>query len=123
MSSIFFSIAGAISIAVFFIHVVLGGKRFIGPFLQNDIPENQKWMTYYAWHATSVCFVFLAASFIATAMMPARTDYALIGTCFAASLVIIGLMVCVKGKIAPQNFPGIPVLSIVSLLGLTGLLV
>jgi len=31
-------------------------------------------------------------------MRPAWADYALVGTCFSASIVAIAIMVCVKGK-------------------------
>jgi len=122
MATILFWAAGAVVTATFFVHVVLGGRLFIGPFLQNDIPESQKWMAYYAWHSASVLFVFMAAGFVTAALIPERSDYALIATALAASLVATAFFVCVRGDVALSSFPAIPLFSVVTALGVAGLL-
>jgi len=123
MATGFFWAAGAVVAVTLFVHVVLGGRLFIRPFLENDIPDAQKWMAYYAWHSISVVFVFMAAGFIAAALVPTRTDYALIATLLAAALVVTAFFVCVRGGVSPRSFPAIPLFSFVSALGAAGLLI
>ncbi len=122
MESVWFGTAGAMTLGAFFIHVVAGGRRFVKPFLANDIPDGQKWMAYYVWHAASIAFLFVAAGFLAAATVPGHEDYALTSTLFAASLVGMGFWVCWKGGLSPKNFPAIPLFSVIALVGLVGLL-
>lgn len=122
MASAFFWAAGTVVAVTVFVHVVLGGRLFIRPVLEGDSPAAQKWMTYYAWHAVSVVFVFMAAAFVVAAVIPARNDYALIATVLAAALVITAFFVCIRGRISPKSFPAIPLFSIVTALGTAGLL-
>lgn len=123
MASGFFWAAGAVVAVTFFVHMVLGGRLFIRPVLESDVPESRKWMTYYTWHSVSVVFVFMAAAFVVAALNPARADYALIATGLAAALVLMAFFVCIKGGVSPRSFPAIPLFTVVTALGAAGLLV
>lgn len=122
MESIWLWAAGLVTSVGVFVHVVLGGKMFVRPFLANDIPNEHKWMAYLVWHVASVAFVFMTVGFIAAATLPGRADYAVIATAFAGFLVVTALMVCWKSGLSPRNFPAIPLFSVVTTLGLIGLL-
>jgi hypothetical protein len=121
MASLCFWAAGIFALMIAFAHVVVGGRKFVRPFLAHDIPDEQKWLAYYAWHASSVAFLFVAAGFFGAAILPERTDYAIVSTLFAASLVLTGLLVCRRGGLSPKNFEAIPMFSIVALMGMLGL--
>jgi hypothetical protein len=121
MTTLWFWSAGVLTLMIVFAHVVVGGKRFVLPFLSNDIPNEQKWTAYYAWHASTVAFVFTAAGFLGAATLPGHRDYAMASTLFSASLVVTALLVCLKARISPKIFPAIPMFSAVTILGALGL--
>jgi len=114
--------AGLLALTGMLVHVFIGGKLFVRPFLKNDIPDEQKWLAYFVWHVGTLAPGFLAAGFLAAAWLPARSDYAAIAVAFAALLVVTASWVSFKGKRPLLSIPAIPIFGSVSVIGLIGLL-
>jgi len=80
-----------------------------------------KWLGYLMWHLGTVSTLFLMAGFAAAALDGSRTDYAMIATAGAASFVAVASRTTVKSGVPPQLFPVIFMFSIVTVLGVAGL--
>ncbi|WP_439619741.1 hypothetical protein [Hyphomonas sp.] len=121
MAALFFWAAAGVAGLTVFIHVVLGGVKFVRPFLAVEMEPGLKWMAYLMWHLGTVSTLFIAAGFAAGALDPAHSDYAAIATAGAAGFVTVALFTAVKSGLSPRRFPVIPMFSLVTGLGLAGL--
>ena len=123
MTTLFFWAAAGVAGLTVFIHVFLGGAKFVRPFLEVEMEPGLKWLAYLMWHLGTVSTVFVAAGFAAGALEPTHRDYAAIATAGAASFVGVALFAAVKSGLSPRRFPVIPMFSLVTGLGLAGLFV
>lgn len=118
-ASFFFVAAGVLVILATLVHVFLGGKGFVDPLLKSKLPDEQKWMAYYAWHGATLKFVFCAAGFFAAAVLE-RSDYAAISISLCFGLVALAGFVCVKGSMPPTSFPAFFMFMVIGTVGALG---
>lgn len=104
------------------IHVFAGGPRVVRPLLAIDTDPQIKWLSYLMWHLGTVTTLFIAAGFVTAVIRPARLDYAWIATLGAASFVAVAVYVVIKSGLPVRRIPVIPMFSLVTLLGLLGIL-
>tara|TARA_R110000787_G_scaffold27087_3_gene75394 strand:+ start:4832 stop:5209 length:378 start_codon:yes stop_codon:yes gene_type:complete len=123
MTAVFFWAAAGVATLTVFIHVFLGGAKFVRPFLAVEMDPGLKWLAYLMWHLGTVSTLFIALGFAAGAVHPAHADYAAIATAGAAGFVCVALFTAVKSGLSPLRFPVIPMFSLVTGLGLAGLFV
>ena len=123
MAVYFFWAAAGVCALTVFIHVFLGGAKWVRPYLPVEMEPGLKWLAYLMWHLGTVSTLFVMAGFAAAAMDGARTDYAMIATAGAASFVAVALWTAIKSGVPPQRFPVIFMFSVVTVLGAAGLVV
>ena len=99
------------------------GAKWVRPFLAVEMEPGLKWLGYLMWHLGTVSTLFMMAGFAAAAMDGSRTDYARIATAGAASFVAMAVCTVAKSGVPPQRFPVIFMFSIVTALGVAGLVV
>ena len=56
-----------------FIHVFLGGAKWVRPYLAVEMEPGLKWLGYLMWHLGTVSTLFLMAGFAAAAILLAVT--------------------------------------------------
>ncbi|WP_298333218.1 hypothetical protein [uncultured Erythrobacter sp.] len=120
-SSIFYGAAALTALVTFFVHVIAGGRAFVRPFQEVDMDPNLKWLAYYSWHIASLVIALIALAFWAAWAWPIRSHYAMVATSVTVALVVLAMAVSVKGELRWRAFPGIPLFSVISLLGLVGI--
>ncbi len=121
MAHTFFWAATGVCALTVFIHVFLGGAKWVRPYLAVEMEPGLKWLGYLMWHLGTVSTLFLMAGFAAAALDGSRTDYAMIATAGAASFVAVASWTTVRSGVPPQLFPVIFMFSIVTVLGEAGL--
>jgi Na+-transporting NADH:ubiquinone oxidoreductase subunit NqrB len=121
MAALFFWAAAGVAGLTVLIHVVLGGAKFVQPFMAVEMEPGLKWMAYLMWHLGTVSTLFILAGFAAGALGPAHSAYAALATAGAAGFVTVALFTAVKSGLSPRRFPLIPMFSLVTGLGLAGL--
>ena len=121
MAHIFFWAAAGVCALTVFIHIFLGGAKWVRPYLAVEMEPGLKWLGYLMWHLGTVSTLFLMAGFAAAALDGSRTDYAMIATAGAASFVAVALWTTVRSGVPPQRFPVIFMFSVVTALGVAGL--
>ena len=120
MTSTMFWIAATIAGAGFFIHVVLGGIKYVRPMFQSDMAESAKWLTFISWHTSSIVLASQALGFAYLALYPAHTSLAifLIAVCLTGVLLFI-----VTGAFRYSgafSLPGIYIFAATALFGIWG---
>ena len=121
MTAYFFWAAAGVCALTVFIHVVLGGAKWVRPYLAVEMEPGLKWLGYLMWHLGTVSTLFIMAGFAAGAVHAGHDDYAAIATVGAASFVAVALWTAVKSGVPVRRFPVIFMFSIVTALGVGGL--
>lgn len=122
INTIFLSAAASLAALTAVIHVFAGGPRVVRPLLAIDTDPQIKWLSYLMWHIGTVTTLFIAAGFATAVIHPARLDYAWIATLGAASFVAVAFLVVIKSGLPVRRIPVIPMFSLVTLLGVLGIL-
>ncbi len=98
-----FAIAAAIGLAGLLIHVFLGGRRIVRPFLRIEIHPLVKWLFYLCFHIVTLViaamtgvFAWAAVSYLAH---PVAAAFGLLA--FGCALVCVFVMI--RGRIPPQK--------------------
>ncbi len=118
-----FGIALSLSLAWFFVHLILGGRQIAAPLRQStELHPVVRDTQYLCWHLTSAGIAVLAALF-ALAILLGDPAYAVAATLLAASFTAVGVLIVPPIGQTFRNMPQGWLFLPVTLLGLWGLLV
>jgi hypothetical protein len=114
--------AAVVSLGALLLHLVVGGRTFVRPFLASDVAPQLKWTAYFAWHAGTILFSIITAGFVARVVSEGFRDYAAIAAAGAIAVVVVGLMVCIRARISPVTLAPVPLFAVVSVVGVISVL-
>ncbi len=117
-------IAGVLAFAVCLIHLILGGREIVRPFLAADqLPTGLRYTMYFCWHLVSLSLAGMAAAFLMAARPGGPASLAAFATVGAASFALLNFAMNARLRLSfaqhPQGFLFVPVATF----GAAGLLV
>lgn len=90
---ILFTAASLLSLAWFFVHLILGGKEVARPLLADEgLPDMARQVLYVCWHFVSATIAIMAILF-ALAVLLNNSGYAVGGTLLAAGFALAGIAI------------------------------
>ena len=123
LASIFFTIAAVLSLLTLFAHEFLGAPLVLPPLKTSGLPANVIWLHHFSWHVGSVAIAALVALFAYAAFVPGNAAMAVIATAMSLSFALLGVGLAIWGNAALWKSPPPYVWTIITIIGLTGLLV
>ena len=109
--------AAALSIGAVVAHVIVGGRTFVRPLLASELPPQQLWTAYFAWHVATLTFSLVAVGFVAGAVSADLSAAATLSTVVAIAITLIGLLICIRARLSPLTFAPVLVYSVVAVFG------
>ncbi len=120
--NIWFAIAGALSVFVCLLHLIIGGRLAARPLLASkELGRRAKYTNYYCWHLVTISIAVMAAMFFWTAA-GAAWELALVASILAGLFCVwsVGIVVINKGRL--WQFPQWLLFAPIVVAGFKGLL-
>lgn len=107
-------VAGVLALGVCLIHVVMGGRQIVRPFLAADhLPAGPRYTMYYCWHVVSLSLAAMAAAFLLAARPGGSATLAAFATVGAVSFAALNFGMNARLRLSfathPQGFLFLPV--------------
>ncbi|MEL6582528.1 MAG: hypothetical protein AAFQ36_01730 [Pseudomonadota bacterium] len=107
-----FSLAAALSLLWFGVHLFMGGRDVAAPLRASDLDPVVRDTSYLCWHLTS-CSLLLIAVFFGLAAFAGEPAYAVAGTLLSTGFAVVGIAMTplIKQSYAqlPQGWLFVPV--------------
>lgn len=108
----------------FIVHTFVGGPRVAAPLLANTtLPIASKWLNYYCWHIVTLYTFFMTWGYGFVAINSDKPELVVFLSILNVSFSILSALVAVKGNIHPLRFPSTTLFALVSVLGISSLMV
>lgn len=106
--------AGVLAFAVCLIHLILGGRDIVRPFLASKhLPPGLRYTMYFCWHLVSLSLAGMAAAFLVAARPGGPTSLAAFATVGAAGFALLNFAMNARLRLSfaqhPQGFLFVPV--------------
>jgi len=116
--------AALISVVTFSVHTFIGGRRVAAPLLANtSLPKASKWLNYYCWHIATIYTFMMGGAYAYVAIYPEKVELVVFLSILNVSFAVLSTLVAIKGRIHPLRFPSTSLFALVSLLGISSLVV
>lgn len=120
--NLFLNLAGIAAFGVCLIHLILGGREIVRPFLAVEkMPGIARYTMYYCWHLVTITLAGMALAFMLAAQPGGSRALALFATVGAASFAMLNFGMNLRLGLSfvrhPQGFLFLPVAA----LGIAGL--
>ncbi len=107
-------VAGGLALAVCLLHLILGGRDIVRPFLAVDhVPSVPRYTMYFCWHLVTLSLAGMAAAFLVAARPGGSASLAGFATVGAASFAVLNFAMNARLRLSfaqhPQGFLFLPV--------------
>lgn len=104
-------------------HVFLGAPMVLPPLLESGLPVEVIWLHHFSWHVGSVAVMAMIAMYIFAARKAEYLPMAWIATAMGFGFAILGVGLAVYGDTSMWGTPAPYVWSIVTILGVCGIVI
>ncbi len=120
--NLWFLSAAVLSTCICALHVILGGRDVARPLLvTTELDRGAKFTNYYCWHLVTIAIALMAAAFAFASRPGANADSAIFASAAAVTFAIWSIVMIVRHKLSPLQFPQWALFLPVGFLGAAGL--
>lgn len=106
--------AGVLALAVCLMHLIIGGRDIVRPFLAADhLPPVPRYTMYFCWHLVTLSLAGMAAAFLVAARSGGAESLAVFATAGAVSFALLNFAMNARLRLSfaqhPQGFLFVPV--------------
>lgn len=117
-------VAVVLSFITFYVHTFIGSPRVAIPLLMNkDLPRASKWLNFYCWHMVTIYLFIMGGGYVFVALHQERPELVVFLTILNTNFAILSVIVAIKGKIKPLHFPSTTLFTLLSLVGISWLMI
>ncbi len=123
ISSIMFFLAAVLSVIGAVAHEVLGSPKVLAPLATSNLPSDVIWLHHFSWHVGTVAVLTMAGLFIAATRFEHGRLLAVFATFMSAGFAVLAIGLALFGDSVVWSTPAPYPWTIITILGVIGLIV